>query len=224
MKKILIVAAVIFFTGFYFLNTGSINVQIYAQDYEENNDDSENSESSEEECGECKNGSRYCDRNRIYECVNCQWQEKEIEDCAAAGKYCNDNDIEPVCIACKKPGNSNPGSAQVIKTGDSTEGIICSSESPAWYKVSVPVKETFYMEISEGFGQVYFELYNSSGSKLLTQDNEFGSLYYTNNDNRIATYLLKVFIEKSKKNLKNKQFKFQGELRKNFTPIERPGY
>lgn len=224
MKKILLITALIFFTGFYFLNTDSITGKIYAQDYEENYNDDENNdntEAAEEECGDCKTGSRYCDRNKIYECVNCQWQEKEIEDCAASGKYCNDNDSEPVCIACKAPRNSNPGTSQLIKLGDTTEGMICSSEAAAWYKVSVPTKETFYMDIYDGFGQVYFELYDSSGKKHLTQDNEFGSLYYTNNGNRIATYLLKVHIDKSKKNERNKKFRFQGELRKDFTPMER---
>ncbi len=222
MKKILLITALIFFTGFYFLNTDSITGKIYAQDYEESYDESDNAEAAEEECGDCKTGSRYCDRNKIYECVDCQWQEKEIENCAASGKYCNDNDAEPVCIACKAPKNSNPGKAQVLKFGDLTEGMICSSETPAWYKVSVPAGETFYMDIRDGQGQIYFELYDSSGNKNLTQDNDFGSLYYKNDGNRITTYLLKVFISKSNTERKNIKFNFQEELRKNFTPMDRP--
>ena len=91
--------------------------------------------------------------------------------------------------------------------------MLCSSETPAWYKAAVPAGETFYMEISDGFGQVYFELFDSSGKKHLTQEDESGRMEYTNKGNRTATYLLKVYIEGSKKNIKNKSYKFQAFVR-----------
>jgi hypothetical protein len=96
---------------------------------------------------------------------------------------------------------------------NNTTGMLCSSETTAWYKVAVPAGETFYIEISDGFGQVYFELLDSSGKKHLTQEDESGRMEYKNNGNKTATYLLKVYIEESKKKIKNKSYKFQAFLR-----------
>jgi hypothetical protein len=162
---------------------------------------------------ECNKGDAYCQDGQAWACKNGKYVM--VEDCSASNKMCDDETAK--CVACEDASNQQPETALEITHDVHVKGVVCSKETPLWYKVEIPEGYTFLLTINDGFSLVYFDLLDNTNKKKIGQENEYGELAFTNTG-ADRQYLLKVYSEKHP----YVRFHFHPQLLENYTPMIRP--
>jgi hypothetical protein len=147
---------------------------------------------SQEENDNCKPGNVECDKHIIYTCNdNKNWEI--TENCLEQGKMCGG---DGTCIECPEGEHTTAESAKPLEPDEQVKDIICNNDSEQWYIIEIPQNATAYIKLVDGHPLVYSNLYNSSVSKVLAQENEMGYLEYSNTESTQKFYL-KVYSAKT---------------------------
>lgn len=162
---------------------------------------------------ECNKGDALCQDGQAWTCKNGKYVM--VEDCFAANKMCDDETAK--CVDCEDASNQHFETALEITHDVHVKGVVCSKETPLWYKVEIPEGYTLLITINDGFSLVYFDLLDDKNERKIGQENEYGELAYTNTE-ADRQYLLKVYSEKHP----YVRFHFHPLLLENYTPMIRP--
>ncbi|HPE43614.1 MAG TPA: hypothetical protein PKV88_06000, partial [Bacteroidales bacterium] len=102
--------------------------------------------------------------------------------------------------------NTTPEKAILINNKEIISGVLKSSDDALWYKVNLNRNQQLKLEITEGCGLIYIDMFDNSASTKLAQDTEMCNLQFTNSDGN-DSFLLKVYLPPNRTN--NPAFSFK---------------
>ena len=102
--------------------------------------------------------------------------------------------------------NTTPEKAILINNKEIISGVLKSSDDALWYKVNLNRNQQLKLEITEGCGLIYIDMFDKSASTKLAQDTEMCNLQFTNSDGN-DSFLLKVYLPPNRTN--NPAFSFK---------------
>lgn len=102
--------------------------------------------------------------------------------------------------------NSTPQKAILINNQEEISGVLKTTDDALWYKVNLKRNQHLSLEITEGCGIFYIDMFDNSTSKKLAQDTERCDLQFTNSEQN-DYFLLKVYFPPNRQNSQAFSFK-----------------
>jgi len=102
--------------------------------------------------------------------------------------------------------NSSAENAILINDQEVISGVLKTTDDALWYKVNLKRNQHISLEITEGCGIFYIDMFDNSASKKLAQDTEKCDLQFTNSEQN-DYFLLKVYFPPNRQNSQAFSFK-----------------
>jgi len=98
----------------------------------------------------------------------------------------------------------------LINHNEEISGVLKTTDDAFWYKVNLKKNQQLMLNITDGCGLIYIDLFDQNASNKLAQDTEMCDLQFTNNDGS-KSFLLKVYYPSNRQN--NHAFSFKTSIK-----------